>query len=55
GPTYYFTRRHRIGKALLELVSSMMRAGAITTSKAGKVLGVKAKNVQNLFDAGRLF
>ena len=55
GPTYYFTRRHRIGKALLELVSSMMHAGAITTSKAGKVLGVKAKNVQNLLDAGRLF
>lgn len=54
GPTYYFTRRHRIGKALLELVSSMMHAGAITTSKAGKVLGVKAKNVQNLLDASRL-
>ena len=52
GPTYYPVRRHRIGKALLELVGSMMRAGAITTSKAGKVLGVKAKNVQNLLDAG---
>jgi len=54
GPTYYPVRRHRIGKALLELVSSMMRAGAITTSKAGKVLGVKAKNVQTLIDFGRL-
>lgn len=52
GPTYYPVRRHRIGKALLELVGSMMRAGTITTSKAGKVLGVKAKNVQNLLDAG---
>ena len=52
GPTYYPVRRHRIGKAVLELVGSMMRAGAITTSKAGKVLGVKAKNVQNLLDAG---
>jgi len=52
GPTYYPVRRHRIGKALLELVGSMMRAGAITTSKAGKVLGVKAKNVQNLLDTG---
>lgn len=55
GPTYYPVRRHRIGKALLELVGSMMRAGAITTSKAGKVLGVKAKNVQNLLDVGRSF
>jgi len=54
GPTYYPVRRHRIGKALLELVSSMMHAGAITTSKAAKVLGVKAKNVQNLLDAGGL-
>ena len=55
GPTYYPVRRHRIGKALLNLVGSMMRAGGITTSKAGKVLGVKAKNVQSLLDAGRLF
>jgi len=54
GLTYYPVRRHRIGKALLELVSGMMRAGAITTSKAGKVLGVKAQNVQTLIDAGRL-
>ena len=54
GPTYYPVRRHRIGKALLELVSSMMHAGAITTSKAATVLGVKAKNVQNLLDAGGL-
>jgi len=54
GPTYYPVRRHRIGKALLELVSSMMHAGAITTSKAAKVLGVKAKNVQNLLGAGGL-
>jgi hypothetical protein len=52
GPTYYPVRRHRIGKALIELVGAMMRAGAITTSKAGTVLGVKAKNVQNLLDAG---
>jgi Zn-dependent peptidase ImmA (M78 family)/transcriptional regulator with XRE-family HTH domain len=54
GPTYYPVRRHRIGKALLELVSSMMHAGAITTSKAATVLGVKAKNVQNLLDTSGL-
>ncbi len=53
GPSYYPVRRHRIGKALLELVGAMMRAGAITTSKAGTVLGVKPKNVQNLLDSGR--
>jgi len=53
GPSYYRLRRHRIGKALINLVDSMMHAGAITTSKAGIVLGVKAKNVQNLLGAGR--
>ncbi len=53
GPSYYVVRRHRIGKALLEFVGAMMRAGAITTSKAGKVLGVKGKNVQTLLDVGR--
>ncbi|MEA3227400.1 MAG: ImmA/IrrE family metallo-endopeptidase [Planctomycetota bacterium] len=51
---YYPVRRHRVGKALIEVVSAMMRAGAITTSKAGKVLGVKAKNVQTLIGTGRL-
>lgn len=54
GPTYYPVRRHRIGKALLDLVGAMMRAGAITTSKAGMILGVKGKNVQTLIDTGRL-
>jgi len=51
-PIYYTVRRQRIGKALIELVSAMMRSGAITTSKAGLVLGVKGKNVQALIDAG---
>jgi Zn-dependent peptidase ImmA (M78 family) len=51
---YYPVRRHRVGRALIEVVSAMMRAGAITTSKAGKVLGVKAKNVQTLISTGRL-
>lgn len=52
---YYPVRRHRIGRALVELVGAMLRAGAITTSKAGRVLGVKGKNVQALVDAGRSF
>jgi len=52
---YYPVRRHRIGKALVELIGAMLRAGTITTSKAGRVLGVKGKNVQALVDAGRSF
>lgn len=50
GPNYYIVRRHRVGKALVNLVRRMMAAGALTTSKAGRVLGVKAKQVQRLAD-----
>ena len=53
GPSYYTVRRHRIGDALLGLMSSMLDGGAISTSKAGKVLGVRAKNVGPLLDVTR--
>lgn len=46
GPNYYVVRRHRVGAALIDLVRRMTANGALTTSKAGKVLGVKPKNVQ---------
>lgn len=52
GPNYYVVRRHRVGKALISLVQRMMAAGTLTTSKAGKVLGVKPKNVQALIEVG---
>ena len=42
---------HRVGNALLDLALRMMNAGALTTSKAGRVLGVSAKRVQALLDA----
>ena len=48
GANYYTVRRHRIGDALITAVRRMMRTGTLTTTKAGKVLGVKAKNVQSL-------
>ena len=53
GPSYYLVRRQRIGTALVELVSHMIATGALSTSKAGKVLGIKAKNVQTLINTGR--
>ena len=46
GPNYYVVSRHRIGAALIDLVRRMTASGALTTSKAGKVLGVKPKNVE---------
>lgn len=52
GVDYYTVRRHRVGDALVNVVRRMMRAGALTTTKAGTVLGVKAKNVQSMVELG---
>ena len=53
GPNYFLVRQHRVGKALINFVDRMMASGAITTSKAGKVLGVKAQKVQTLVNMVR--
>ena len=45
GPNYYVVRRHRLGKALLGLVSRSLGEGLLTPSKAGLLLGVKPRNV----------
>lgn len=52
GPSYYVVRGHRVGRALIDLVGRMVGAGTLTTSKAGKVLGIKAKQVQILINTG---
>ena len=48
GPNYYVVRRHRIGDALLSLVRRSLDEGAITYTKASRVLGVKPRNVEPL-------
>lgn len=48
GPSYYLVRRHRVGIKLLKVVNRMLASGVLTTTKAGQVLGVRAKNVQSL-------
>ena len=53
GPSYYVVRRHRLGNALLQLTRRMLDTGALTTSKAARILGVKAANVPALIDGGR--
>lgn len=53
GPSYYVLRRHRVGAALIDLVRRMLTGGAITTSKAGKVLGVKPRNVDALLKSSQ--
>lgn len=51
GPDYYVVRRHRVGTNLISLVKRLMFGGALTTTKAGIVLGIKAKNVQKLIES----
>lgn len=48
GPNYYTVRRHRIGQPLIDVVGRMMASGALTTSKAATVLGVKAASLPAL-------
>ncbi len=48
GPNFYVVRRHRIGSALLGITARLLAGGALTTYKAGQVLGVKPKQVDSL-------
>ncbi len=51
GPSYFVVRRHRVGTTLVNFIGRMMTAGAVTTTQAGKILGVKPGNVHKLIDA----
>lgn len=48
GPSYYVVRRHRVGPAVLDLVRRSLNEGNTTYTKAGRVLGVKPRNVEPL-------
>jgi Zn-dependent peptidase ImmA (M78 family) len=48
GPSYYVVRRHRLGKALLGLVGRSIGEGLLTYTRAARLLGVKARNVEPL-------
>jgi Zn-dependent peptidase ImmA (M78 family) len=48
GPNYYVVKRHRLGRALLELVSRGIDEGSLTPTRASKVLGVKPRSVAPL-------
>lgn len=55
GPNYYTVRRHRLGGRLINLVERMRATGALSTSKAARILGVKSRQVQPLLDTGRSY
>jgi hypothetical protein len=44
----YIAKRHKVSGALMDLVNKSLREGALTATKASKVLGVKPANVYNL-------
>lgn len=53
GPNYYVVRRHRVGEALLWFTGRMMRSGALSTTKAARILGVKPRQVGELLRPAR--
>ena len=50
GPSYYTVRRHRVGKALLDLVRRGHGEGSLATTKAAVMLGVKPMQVGHMLD-----
>jgi Zn-dependent peptidase ImmA (M78 family) len=48
GPSYYVVRRHRLGAALLRFAARHVNDGALVPTKAGKILGVRARGVAQL-------
>ena len=51
GPNYYVVKRHRLGEALVALARRMLADGAMSPSKAAKVLRVKPSNVYSLVNS----
>ena len=50
GPSFYMVRRHRLGGRITNLARRMIAVGALSTSKAPRILGVKSRQVQPLLD-----
>ena len=48
GTSYYMVRRHRLGHAMLDFARRYTGAGALSPTKAAKVLGVKPRSVYPL-------
>lgn len=45
GPSYYVTRRHRLGRAMLQFARHGLDSGSLTPVKAAQVLGVAPRSV----------
>lgn len=53
GPSYYVLKRDRLGSALLNLVRQTIKTGALSYTRAARLLAVKATNVAPLLNDGR--
>ncbi|QPJ66765.1 MAG: ImmA/IrrE family metallo-endopeptidase [Candidatus Nitrohelix vancouverensis] len=53
GPSYFVLQRKKLGNALVRIAERMMLSGALTTTKAGLLLGVRPIKVHKLFHSGR--
>lgn len=45
GPSYFAVRRHRVGQGLLRFTRRLVDSGALSTTKAARILGVKPPHV----------
>ena len=48
GANFYVVRRHRLGSHLIDSAARLMAAGALTTSKAARVLGLRPQQMAPL-------
>ncbi len=53
GPSYFVVKRKKLGNALVKIVERMMYSGALTSTKAGLLLGIKPLKVHKLFHSSR--
>ncbi|MBX9699890.1 MAG: ImmA/IrrE family metallo-endopeptidase [Acetobacteraceae bacterium] len=48
GPSYYVVRRHRLGPALIDFVRRNLDEGALTPTRASRILAVRPRSVEPL-------
>ena len=51
GPNWYIVKRHRVGKAILDIARQGMAGGNLTPTRAARLLGVKPMSVYPLLAA----
>ena len=51
GPNFYTVRRYRLGKAMIRRTKRLWRSGSLSTTEAGRILGVRGRSVHALLDA----